>query len=339
MVRFGSTSIPYSNQEGCLDKQGEFDEGRGNSVAKIQFGPVYTRIHDVVTVREFGSSVETLGFDSLWVTESVGTPTPALDCMTTLAAFAESTTRVVLGPCVLLLPFWPPVLAAKAAATVDVLSGGRLVFGVGVGGGFPKAFDACGVAMKDRAARCDEALEIILKLWSGPVASHAGRFYALADFPTDPRPIQQPRPPIWIGGEADGALKRTARWADGWVPHSLTPARYAELLNRIGDHATGFGRDMKRITKAMHLYVHLGEDRETAQRDGNDGMNRRYGRSAWRGPEEGVLFGPPDDCVTTLQRYVTAGVEHFVLNFVCPATQVLGQIERFARSIVPRFRM
>ncbi|MFQ5872226.1 MAG: LLM class flavin-dependent oxidoreductase, partial [Dehalococcoidia bacterium] len=237
------------------------------TMTKISFGPVYTRIQDLVTVQEFADVVQKRGFDSLWVTESIVTPDPGLDCLSTVAAFVGATTRLTLGSCVLLMPFRSPALLAKAVATLDVLSGGRIVLGVGAGGDYNrKAFEVCGVRLEERGARCDEGLGIMTKLWTGLPVNHSGRFYSFRDIVMKPRPIQKPHPPVWVGGEAESVLKRTARWGDGFVPSYVTPADYRCMLDRIADYAKGFGRDISSLTKALHLYVLIDDNCEDAER-------------------------------------------------------------------------
>ncbi|MER3449377.1 MAG: hypothetical protein C4315_06280, partial [Chloroflexota bacterium] len=124
-------------------------------------------------------ALEQLGFDSVWSGEHLLYHGPTLDALIVLAAYAARTERLKVGSSVLLLPLRPPALVAKAAATLDVLSGGRLILGVGVGGEYPPEFEAVGIPLAERGARADEALAILKLLWSGDPASFEGRFYRL----------------------------------------------------------------------------------------------------------------------------------------------------------------
>ncbi|MCH9035797.1 MAG: LLM class flavin-dependent oxidoreductase [Chloroflexi bacterium] len=305
-------------------------------MVQIKFGPLYTRVHYLVGPREFAGMTEEWGFDSLWVPETPVTPEPGLDCFTTLGAFVEHTDRLTLGTCVILVPLRHPAILAKEVATLDYLSGGRIVLGVGVGGASSAALQVSGVDPRERGARTDEALEIVTQLWTGDTVSHHGRYYHFDDMCMEPAPVQRPRPPIWVGGESEGAMRRTARWGDGYVPARITPAGYHRAIQRIERHAQEIGRDASSITRALHLYFRIGEDREQAERDANEDILKRVGRGLTG--ERGCAAGTPDDCARTIQRFISAGVEHFVVNPACGPPEYVSQLERFARDVLPRFR-
>jgi len=171
-------------------------------------------------------ALEQLGFDSVWSGEHLLYHGPTLDALIVLAAYAARTERLKVGSSVLLLPLRPPALVAKAAATLDVLSGGRLILGVGVGGEYPPEFEAVGIPLAERGARADEALAILKLLWSGDPASFEGRFYRLPEVRLNPPPAQPGGPPIWVGGRSWAARRRAARLGDGWFPYLVDPEQY-----------------------------------------------------------------------------------------------------------------
>ena len=201
---------------------------------------------------------EELGYDSVWVTEHFALPdeyaatysytptgkswwtadSPHLEVFNSLTWAAAHTERIRLGTSVVVLPFRNPVVLAKTVATVDVLSGGRLVLGVGVGWLEPE-FDAVGVPIGERASRTDECLAAVRALLSEDRPVHKGeRHHFDGSFGFAPKPVQRPWPPIWVGGESRRALERVARYGDGWHPGALTPDALRpklEQLERICD--------------------------------------------------------------------------------------------------------
>jgi probable F420-dependent oxidoreductase len=172
--------------------------------------------------------IEALGYHLVMISDHVAPtpdvvakyPTPLYDPFTTLGWLAAATRRVELGTTVIIIPYRSPLLTARMAATVDRLSGGRFIFGVGVGWA-KQEFDALGVPFTRRGAISNEYLEAIKTLWTQDVASYHGTFVSFQDVHTAPRPIRSPHPPIWIGGSSDAALRRAVRYGDGWHPNRV----------------------------------------------------------------------------------------------------------------------
>jgi probable F420-dependent oxidoreductase len=240
---------------------------------------------------------------------------------------------------VYLLALRHPTLAAKAVATLDVLSGGRVVFGVGVGGEFPKEFEASGVPHAERGRRVDEGIAVCRALWSRSPASFAGRFARFADVAVEPRPAQPGGPPIWIGGRSEHALRRAARLGDGWVSYLYTPERYRTALEQIRAFAAEAGRDLAagRGFEAAHLaFTVVDDDWERARAIAAEHLGRQY-----RQPFDGLaarycVLGPPDRCADTLARFVEAGAQTIILGFVAGTDRTLEQLERFGAEVLPR---
>lgn len=197
-------------------------------------------------------AAEESGFESIWTGEHVVLPvrdnpvpippeTPFLDSLLSLTRVAAVTTRLRLGTGILVLPHHNPVLVAKALASLDVLSGGRLI--AGFGGGYVEAeFRALGVRFDRRGAITDDYLEAIRALWTEEEPRHAGRFAAFADVRFEPKPRQRPHPPIVIGGQAPPALARAARAGDGWYGFALTVAQTAPIVGELGRLRAALGR-------------------------------------------------------------------------------------------------
>src|SRR5262245_39534061 len=202
----------------------------------------------------YAARAEAAGLDSLWVGDHVAFHVPIPDAFTMLAFLAAATERVQLGTAVYLLPLRPPVQVAKAAAAIDRLSNGRLVFGVGVGGEYPPEFEASGVAVGERGARIDEAIPLLRRLWREERVAHAGRFFRFGPITLAPGPMQPGGPPIWVGGRAPAAMRRAGRFGDGYVSTMTSPERYRSNLEQIGAAAEKAGRHAPPFATAALLF-------------------------------------------------------------------------------------
>ena len=197
-------------------------------------------------------AAEEAGFDSIWTGEHVAMPvrdspvpiapeTPFLDSIVALTHVAAHTRRVRLGTGILVLPHHNPVLLAKALASLDVISGGRLIAGF-ASGYVEREFAALGVSFPQRGAITDESLAAILALWTEELPAFAGRFSAFRDIRFEPKPVQRPHPPIVIGGHSAPALRRAARVGDGWYGFGLTVDAAAPLVAELTRLRAAHGR-------------------------------------------------------------------------------------------------
>jgi probable F420-dependent oxidoreductase len=293
------------------------------------------------TVRKLATRIEALGYDSIWTGDHVQFHNPTFESLTLLSHLAALTRRVRLGTSVYLLALRQPTIAAKTAATVDVLSGGRLVFGVGVGGEFPKEFEASGVPHAERGRRVDEGIEVCRLLWAKAPASFEGRFLRFTDVALSPRPVQEGGPPIWIGGRSDQALRRAARVGDGWISYVVTPERYRQSLEKIHGFAAEAGRPLEsgRGFETAHLaFTVVDDDWEQARSAAARFLTRQYNQPFDELVKKYAVLGPPAQCAETLARFVEAGARTVVLGFVAGVERAAEQIERFAADVLPRFR-
>lgn len=215
----------------------------------------FSHITPVPFIAEAARLVEGSGVHSLWVPEHVlffpnyaskypyaddgrvpGDPEGVLDPFTALTFVAAHTSRVRLGTGICLVPQRQPVYTAKMVADLDYLSAGRVDFGIGIGW-LKEEFDALGMDFATRAKRCDEYIDAMKALWAdgarGATSSFAGATLTIADCHFNPKPVQKPHPPIFVGGESDAALKRVARYGDGWYGFDMTPAALRERLQRL----------------------------------------------------------------------------------------------------------
>ena len=281
----------------------------------------------------FAERAEALGYDRLWAGDHVVFHVPRYEIFTTLATVAARTRRVSIGPGVLLLCLRNPVHVAQAMATLDHLSGGRFVLGVGVGGEHPKEFEASGVALRERGARTDEALALLKKLWDEPSVDHDGRFWKLRGLSMALRPRR--RLAVWVGGRAPAALRRVVRHGDAWFPGFVTPERYRQGVAAIAELCAGAGRDPSTIERGIFVFAGVDRDPLAARRQAEEFLSRNYAMPS--APFARYLVtGTPHECVAGIRRYVGAGASHVTVRFATP--DPLSQLELWSEEVLPALR-
>jgi probable F420-dependent oxidoreductase len=303
----------------------------------IRFGAFLT-MHPPEEQFAIAQRVDELGFDSIWTGDHVSFHHPLYESLTLLASYIGVTSRVKLGAGVYLLALRQPTVAAKITSTLDALSGGRLIFGVGVGGENPKEFEACGIPHNERGARVSEGIDVVRALWRDSPASFKGRFTQFEGVSIDPKPVQKPVPPIWVGGRSDAALARAGRQGDGWISYVVQPERYKQSLAKIDAAAAAVGRSLEGFAKAHLTFVSIGKDYESAERVWVDRLSKRYAQDFGPLAKKYGIIGTPAQCVEQMERFVEAGCGYFVLDAICDAADEAGQIEAFAAEIFPKFR-
>jgi probable F420-dependent oxidoreductase len=251
---------------------------------------------------------EELEFDAAWVGDHLAGPAPGLDAPACLAAAAAVTRRIGLGFSVMLLGLRQPAWAAKQLATIDILSGGRLRLGVGVGGEFPDEFMAAGVPVTQRGARLDDALNVIGDLLTGRSVDYQGRFLNVTSPALEPALAR--RPPIYVGGRGEPALKRAVRHGDMWLPMWLTPERIAERSAMLADLAGREGRPTPGI--ALLIGVNVDDDLGRARAQATAHIRGQY-RMELDTVERWTLLDSIDGAVEQLDAYRQAGVQEFLL--------------------------
>jgi probable F420-dependent oxidoreductase len=282
--------------------------------------------------------VEALGYESLWTGDHVSFHGPIYESLTLLASYASVTQRIRLGTAVYLLALRHPTIAAKITSTLDALSGGRLIFGVGVGGENPKEFEAAGVPHKERGARVTEGIDVVRALWRDTPASFKGRFTAFEGVSLDPKPVQQPGPPIWIGGRSDAALARAGRQGDGWVSYVVQPERYKASVEKIHAAAAAAGRRLDGFVAAHLAFITVGKDYEAAERAWVERLSRRYAQDFGPLARKYGIIGTPAQCAETIERFMAGGCNYFLMNPICEPADEATQLETIAADIMPRFR-
>ena len=318
---------------------------------RIGFGGVYSH-RAGVSPGEFARRLEDLGFDGFFAGETPTSRGASYDTFTTLCFAAAATSRITVGSNVLLMPLHHPAWVAKEYGTLDVLSNGRVILGVGVGGEYAKQFEAFGVPVRERGRRTDEGIEIIKQFWTGEEASYQGRIFQFEGITMDPKPVQKPHPPIWVGGRpggqeqgpdgkmryksTTGAIRRAARYGDAWNPYYMTPEMYDASATQIRELAAGEGRDLSSMQWALTTSWLL--------RDSYDGAldaaraKMRYGRDLSDRVARYDILGNPDDVTKRLETFIEAGVCYFICDWSCEPEEVLQHIEVIGKEVIPHFR-
>ena len=275
-------------------------------------------------VRTVATTAERLGFSTIWAPEHVvlleqyaskypyssgdfpaPTDTPIADPFTTLAYAAACTTRIRLATGICLVPEHNPLVLAKTVATVDRLSGGRFIFGVGVGW-LAEEFEALGIPFERRGQRTREYIDVMRKLWTERSSSHQGEFVNFTNVLSYPKPVSDKGVPVWFGGESNPALRRVAEYGDGWIGFNLLPDQAAEKIKRIEELLKASGRNRSDVKLAVSPYTNPIKTDDL----------KRY-RDA--GVEEIALLasGRP-----RTERDMIAGLEQMAREFVEPAAKL-----------------
>lgn len=311
-------------------------------MAELTFGctlPTSGAAADPSALRDLAQAAEALGYDAIWVSDHLVIPeriasaypysvdgtfhlrptAPYLEPLTVLTHLAAATSRVRLGTHVLILPYRNPLVTAKVVATLDVLSGGRVDLGIGVGW-MREEFEALGYDYFDRrGAVTDEQIRLMTTLWTEDTPSFAGTFYQFEPIGAAPHPMQRPRPPIWVGGHTRAAIRRTARLGDGWLPigarppADLPPDEIAAGLALLSDEARRVGRDPAAIGVCFSTNIAIAD------------------RSGDRRP----FAGTPDVIADDVRRYRAVGVDRFICGFGGTPTELLARMRRFAEQVRP----
>jgi probable F420-dependent oxidoreductase len=280
------------------------------------------------TVVAFGQRAEAAGVHSLWTLDRlVFDNQESLLC---LAALAATTRRVKLGTSVLLGTLRPPALLAKMVATLDVLSGGRVILGLGAGSR-PDDFAAAEVPFEHRGSRLTEAMEVLRLAWSGVPLTHDGPYHHMNVGPIGPKPVQAGGPPIWLGGSADSALRRVGRLADGYVGTSSGgPDGLRVAWAKVQQAAEQAGRDPSSLKLAALVYACVDDDRDRAVERAGAYLRRYYPPARAQVPPW-FLLGPPETCIETAHTYFAAGVDVLIVG---PVTADLGHLDRLLGEVV-----
>jgi probable F420-dependent oxidoreductase len=297
----------------------------------MQFGtciPHYGAAASAKAITDFCRLAEELGFDSIWTTDHIAVDKKyaspygkIYESLLTLSYAAAKTERVRLGTSIIILPMRNPFIFAKQTATLDQLSNGRLVLGLGAGW-MEEEFATLGVNFKQRGKAMDEQIRLLRELWTGKSAKFEGRFYRFNDIAFEPMPVQKSGPPIWIGGTSDAALRRVALLGDGWHPVGLSPKELAAGKESLDSFMT----QKRHVAITVRVPVTISASAATS-----------YSLSSG---EQAYMIGGTREAVTReIELFKSAGLDHLVCYFGNePYDKIASQATRFAKEIVPSFR-
>ena len=284
---------------------------------------------------EVAEHAEDAGYDSVWAGDHIVFHVPRFEIFSTLAAVAARTKRVQFGPAVLLLCLRNPVHVAQQVVTLDQMSGGRFVFGVGVGGEHAKEFMASGVPINQRGPRTNEALRVLQRLWTEEDVAFSGKYYQFDSITMRPFPAQKPHPPIWVGGRSEGALKRTAKYAQMWAPAFVTPERFQKGREQLAALCQEYGRNPTEVGSAIYFFANVADSREQAWAEAGEFLGKNYNMNA--DPFARVaVHGTPEECTAHTKRYLDAGAQHVVVRFA--SFSPLQQLARWTQEVIPALR-
>lgn len=284
----------------------------------------------------FARLAEDAGFDYLACGEHLAFHGPTTNAFVSLAFAAGVTSRIKLLSAVTLLPLYQPAVAAKLAASLDVVSGERFTLGVGIGGEYPKEFEAAGVPVESRGARTDEALAVVDRLLTGTSVSYDGRFTRFSDVTIAPRPSR--RTPFWIAGRRPAALRRAARWGDAWLPYLRTPEQVAAGRAEIEGYARTDGKPGWGGRTALFAFTTVDHDGDRARAMAAERVGRTYRQDFSSFADKYLIAGTPGECVRRLHEYLAVGVDTVIFRIACPRREADAMLHLIAEDVVPGLR-
>jgi probable F420-dependent oxidoreductase len=304
--------------------------------APVKFGimlPHYRQVASADAIARVAKEAERLGYDTIWVCDHIVIPNEEVnrfgaefyDPFSVLAYVSACTSEVGLGSSVFILPYRNPIQVAKTLSTIDTLSHGRLIVGVGVGA-LTAEFVNINAPYEDRGDYSDEALRIFQELWTNADPQFQGKYYRFSGIQFYPKPVQRPRPPMWIGGNTRRALRRVVEFGDVWHPTRASPEMLNEMMPRLRMLAERAGRDPGKIGIAVRQPMKIVSDPSQSL-------------DSW------LLVGTTEQVIDGVGKFAEAGVGHFVLDTFYSIPELWGEnvetmletMERFATTVMPHF--
>jgi len=260
-----------------------------------------------------------------------------LETWSTLTAVAVQTKKVMLGTAVSPMPRYNPTFLAKVVTTLDIISNGRTILGVGAGHHKPEfeINDFPWKPLSERIQMMREGVEIIKKLWTESRTTYSGKYFQVKEAPHEPKPIQKPHPAIWVGGNIPKMTKETAEIGNGWIPYHLTPQEYEEKWSKIEEMAEKAGRKPKEIEPAYFMDTCIGFDEKQTIRKAKAYVEAGHKKAFEKIRQHGA-YGSPENVVDQIEKFLEAGVKHFVLVLV-PQKDTLNSIQLYGEKVLPKF--
>lgn len=275
-------------------------------------------------------TAETLGFDSVWVSDHIVIPESHqgfgnvfYEPIATLTYIAALTTKIYLGTSVIILPYRNPIILAKMVSTLDVLSNGRVILGVGTGW-LKEEFQALGVPYEKRGKMTDEHIQVLKTLWGQERPKFIGMYNKFEDINFLPKPIQKPCPPIWIGGNSRKAIERAVNLGHGWHPEGLTPEEVKEKVKYINKLLV----KKKKVTSGFVISLRKNLQIKRASENEIKNSDKRE-----------TLRGTPKKIIEGIEKYKNSGVSHLIFHVLSGNLEgVIKTMEFFSREIRPAIK-
>lgn len=291
---------------------------------------------DVQVNIELAKRAEKLGFDSIWISDHVILPEKykdrfsdtLYDPFVILGYLAAHTDKIKLGTSVLILPYRNPIFVAKMIATLDVLSGGRIIFGVGPGW-MSEEFDALGIPFKDRGERTDEYIRIFKELWTKDEHSFKGSFHNFSEIKFYPKPHQKPHPPIWIGGNSKRAITRAVEHGNGWHPVWFGPSDMHQELIYLKNIAKDKDRELENFVFSIRNRLRILKE----------GQKQTKNLERLRGKPTFAFYGTKEEIIEYISEFEKIGVSHIAFDIdVDNDEEMFAMINTFSKHIMPIFK-
>lgn len=273
------------------------------------------------------------GVDSIWQTDRLVSREPMLECLSTMAALAGATERVRFGMNVASIALRDPLLTAKQCATIDMLSGGRLLPAFGIGSALSMDYKATGTPTRGRGRKANEALELVSRLWHEESVTFEGEFFNYTEASISPRPAN-PRIPLWIGGSSEVAMMRTATYGTGWLGGIDSPEQSRVMVDGIKRALAKTGRSIDEDHYGATFSFRFGDAEDPIAKRAADGLAARTGKD----PHRFMVAGTADDVVARIEEYVDAGCQKLVmLPLASGDDDMKAQTRLFIEEVQPQF--
>jgi len=283
---------------------------------------------DVALIENFLKQADALNYHSLWVQEVIDAA--LLEPVSLLTFAAALTRRIRLGSAILLTALRSPLHVAKTLSSLDHLSRGRLIVGAGLGSN-TEVYPGYGISADKRLRRFVDGIELIKALWTEDRVSRESEFWQLVDERVDPKPVQKPHPPLWLGGSHPNALRRAARLGNGWLGGRTSTEKFRAQVAGVQRCLEEFKRDPADFMIGKRVYIALDRDKTRAERKLNDWFNQVYGVGEIA--SSAAIYGDEQECVDKLGEIVTAGAKLLILN---PISDHLEHLQSLARNVLPK---
>lgn len=291
---------------------------------------------DAKTNIEIGVEAEKLGFDSVWVSDHVVVPTNHIgsfseifhDPFVLLSALAGVTKKISLGTSLIILPYRNPIVVAKMISTLDQLSDGRVIFGVGTGW-MKEEFDTLAVPFKERGKRSNEYIEIIKNLWTEENPEFDGEFFSYSDIKFEPKSVQKPHPPILVGGNSEKAWQRAVLHGSGWQPTWYSPEKMKEEQEKLKEFASENDKDLDNFFFTVRNRIALKHEK----------LSKDYTKELGENKPAYLFSGSVDSILADMEKFRSLGIEHILLDPVVDDLDDYSKVmEIISDEIIPAIK-